>query len=513
MDLQTKRLLEEARKIHEGLLSAVPVDHTETPAERRKRMDRLNADQEAWFAYYFPNYAKSPPAEFHKAATRRVLNNPEWYEVRNWSRELAKSTRTMMEVMYLTLNKKKFNVILTSNSKENADRLLLPYQVNFEKNGRIIADYGEQYNLGSWTTGEFITKGGAAFRAIGAGQSPRGSRNEAIRPDVLLIDDIDTDEDCRNTDIIDKRWNWIQEALIPTRSISNPLLVIFCGNVIAEDCCVVRAREFADKVDVVNIRDQYGKSSWPEKNSEADIDRVLKSISIASAQKEYFNNPMATGKTFPQVTWGQCPPLSSLQFAVCYADPAYSNKDKPRSGSSLQNSYKAAFIVGRQNDKYYIYTGFLDQMSNANFIDALYACRAYINNQCPAYYYIENNTLQDPFFTQVLLPLVYEHGKTNGGTLSIIGDTRKKDEKWFRIEAVLEPLNRLNRLVFNSDEKGNQNMLNLEAQFKAAKPSAKLLDGPDAIEGAVFIINQKLVTNDIGSFEFAERSRSSAKSY
>ena len=31
---------------------------------------------------------------------------------------------------------------------------------------------------------------------------PRGSRNEAIRPDVLLVDDFDTDEDTKNPDTI-----------------------------------------------------------------------------------------------------------------------------------------------------------------------------------------------------------------------------------------------------------------------------------------------------------------------
>ena len=71
---------------------------------------------------------------------------------------------------------------------------------------------------GSWTEDEFVTKGGVAFRALGAGQSPRGSRNEAVRPDVLLVDDFDTDEDTKNPDTIQKRWDWWGE-----RPLSDPL--------------------------------------------------------------------------------------------------------------------------------------------------------------------------------------------------------------------------------------------------------------------------------------------------
>ena len=41
--------------------------------------------------------------------------------------------------------------ILTSNSKDNAVRLLDPYRANLEANGRIMAYYGKQELPGSWT--------------------------------------------------------------------------------------------------------------------------------------------------------------------------------------------------------------------------------------------------------------------------------------------------------------------------------------------------------------------------
>lgn len=52
----------------------------------------------------------------------------EWYEVLSWSRELAKSTIVFMCMMYLVLTGKKKNVLLISNSHENAVRLLEPYK-------------------------------------------------------------------------------------------------------------------------------------------------------------------------------------------------------------------------------------------------------------------------------------------------------------------------------------------------------------------------------------------------
>ena len=109
---------------------------------------------------------------------------------------------------------------------------------------------------------------------IGAGSAPRGSRNEAVRPDVLLVDDFDTDEDCRNPVTLDKKWDWWEKALYPTRSVSESTLVVFCGNIIAKDCCVARAGTIADSWDIVNIRDRDGHSTWPQKNTEDDLEKI-----------------------------------------------------------------------------------------------------------------------------------------------------------------------------------------------------------------------------------------------
>lgn len=318
---QTDRLaLLDWEKYKEDIARATPVDRNMTAAEREKHRAYLERHPIEWIRFFFPNYAKYEFADFQKKAIRRIIAHDEWFEVLSWSRELAKSTVTMFIVMYLTLTGRKKNVILTSNSKDNAVRLLDPYRANLEANGRIMAYYGKQELPGSWTEDEFTTKGKVSFRALGAGQSPRGSRNEAIRPDVLLVDDFDTDEDTKNPDIIQKRWDWWENALYPTRSISEPTLVIFCGNIIAKDCCVVRAGEMADSWDIVNIRDKNGFSTWPEKNSEKDIDRTLSKISKKAAQGEYYNNPISEGEVFENISYGKIPPLSKFKFLVVYGD-------------------------------------------------------------------------------------------------------------------------------------------------------------------------------------------------
>lgn len=511
LDRYDKQALLNWDEFRQAVINTTTVDINETKEQQKKRIAHLEANDEEWFKHYFPKFYKSDPAAFHTKSTRRIMNNAEWYEVRAWSRELAKSTRSMMEDLKLLLTKKKRYKLLISNSYDNACRLLMPYKINLESNNRIIHDYGSQEKLGSWTDGDFTTRTGFSIRALGAGQSPRGTRKDEQRPDIIEFDDFDTDEECLNQDIIEKKWKWVNEAAIPTRSVSVPTLIRWNGNLIAEDCCIARAQEYADHVDVINIRDADGKSTWPSKNTEEHIDRVLSQISFEAQQKEYYNNPHTTGKAFKEMVYGKCPPLKELPFVVVYADPSTSNNDKPGLKSKAKNSCKAVWIVGYKDLKYYVYTGFLAPTTNAAFVEWLYVTGDYVKNKTLAFTYIENNSLQDPFYQQVLKPLIFAEGKKRGSVLPVTPDERDKPDKWFRIEGNLEPLNRNGQLILNEAEKENPHMKLLEAHFKSAGPRSKTMDGPDAVEGAVHIIKNKVEVAAAGGIHAIKRKPNSKR--
>lgn len=491
MDKKTGQLFEVWKQHSDNLFREDAIHLDETPLEKKKRIAWLEANPEEWKKEYFSKFCTADPAPFHLAHDKRVLNNPEWYEVISWSRELAKSTRTMMNIIYLVMTKKKKNVLLVSYSSDNAEMLLKPYRNVFEQNERLKSDYGDQFNYGNWKDEKFVLANGASFRAIGKGQSPRGAKNDEARPDTILIDDIDTDEECRNPDRIKESVNWIEQALIPTRSISASLLLIACGNIISSYCCITEMAKKADYHDIVNIRNKNGFSSWPQKNSEAQIDRVLSKISWASYQKEYFNNPVIEGSVFKEILWGKVPRLEDCDEVLVYADPATSNKDKSTTKKN-QASTKFVGVIGRKGLKYYVYTCWLDVMNNSQFIDCLFEAHKYVSQRDIVHkIYIENNSLQDPFYEQVLSPLIRQKAIETGIMIPITPDTRRKPEKYFRIEGTLEPIVRLLNLIFNIAEDKNPNMRRLESQFLGVSPNAKVMDGPDGVEGGVWILQNR----------------------
>ena len=89
-------------------------------------------------------------------------------------------------------------MILVSKSEDAADRLLGDLQAELQYNNLLIRDFGPQVVDGSWTDGEFKTKSGCLFISLGRGQTPRGIKDRGLRPDYIIIDDIDDDELVRN---------------------------------------------------------------------------------------------------------------------------------------------------------------------------------------------------------------------------------------------------------------------------------------------------------------------------
>lgn len=478
MKYQDKNALQLWEAYRLNIVNSTPVPE-ETYKEKQERINRQERNLEEWFRWYFPNYYSCPAAGFHIKASKRLVNANRLYEVRAWSRDLAKSTRAMFEVLYMACTGKCKNVLLVSHSWENAADLLMPFMINLESNHRLINDYGTQKGLLKWELGRFVTSKNVSFRCLGAGQSPRGSRNQEARPDVILIDDIDKDK--KSDKLIDDLWKWIERALIPTVSVNSNYKILFLGNIIHKNGVIVRASRVADYFEVINIRNKEGISSWPEKNSEKDIDDILHKMSYISAQQEYFNNPITEGQVFDEMHYKKLPALSKYPFLVSYIDPSF--KDSKR------NDYKALVLMGRQKNEYHIIKAYCEQTNTADMAKWMKAIHDMVGGNPPVYYYMESSATQE-----LLLEDVKKVILENKWSFMVMGDMRKKGDKFSRIESALQPLNSNGLLFLNEAEKNNPHMQRLEDQFLALEPSLSAHDdGPDAAEGAKYIIDRKII--------------------
>jgi hypothetical protein len=259
------------------------------------------------------------------------------------------------------------------------------------------------------------------------------------------------------------------------------------GNIISKESIVVKASRVADYYKKVNILDRHGKPSWKERYTLEQVNYMLSKISYASGQKEYFNNPITVGAVFKDLRFDKIPALSKFRLVVSYLDGSY------KSTASKKGDYKALVLLGMLDGRLYIIKAFVEQTTLANCLQWFYDVDEYVGGKCPVYHFVEVMGLQDPWYQDVFLPALRKMEAQKGYHVSIAADRRAKPDKFSRIEAALEPLNRQGNLILNEAEIKDPHMQRLKEQFEALEPALSAHDdAPDATEGGYNIINNKL---------------------
>jgi hypothetical protein len=192
--------------------------------------------------------------------------------------------------------------------------------------------------------------------------------------------------------------------------------------------------------------------------------------------------------------YDKVPKLSSCERVVIYADPSTSNKDKVNAGKGT--STKAVGVVGYKNLQFFIYWLRVDHASTSQFVDWLFDADEYVrkHNVPVSRMWVENNSFQDSFYEQVIYPEIRQRARIKGRNLPVMGDSRNKPEKFYRIEGTLEPIHRNGDLIFDEKLKDTEDMARMEDQMLDVSPTSSTMDGPDMLEGAVFKLQEGSVT-------------------
>lgn len=278
---ELKKAIERWKAHVEIVHASTAININETAAQRIERIRRLRSDYAAFVDYYFPHWTvnsetgkSTPCAQFHIDAANKILKNRNLKAGFMWHRGAAKSTNMDVFVpMWLMIQERReINVmVLVGKSEDNAKTLLGDIQAELQYNQRYIADFGEQYNSGSWEEGEFVTRSEVAFFARGRGQSPRGLRYRSHRPDYVVIDDLDDDELVESPARVSKLFDWVRSALFGTLDGGRGRFFMV-GNLIAKNSVLAKWCEIKTvHVTRVNIYDRAGKISWAAKWTPAEV--------------------------------------------------------------------------------------------------------------------------------------------------------------------------------------------------------------------------------------------------
>ncbi len=317
-------------------------ERVETEAERKRNIARALKDYDCFCQRYLSHYCQCPNARFHNEAARYIAAHPELRLVCKWPRGHAKSVHLDIGIpLWLKFRSELHVMVLVGKSEDSADGLLGDLQAELQYNQYIIRDFGEQYNSGMWQEGEFVTRDQCAFFSRGRGQSPRGLRFREMRPDYIVVDDLDDDEMCRSEARVREMTNWIKEALFGCFGGKDGRFIMV-GNLISKNSVLQKIIDTPTvKTIEVNAIDRNGNPAWPEFYTIEKLRDREQFMGYRSFQKEYMNNPITEGAVF-QERWIRWRPMLKLKYyeqIVLYIDPSWK--------SSGKNDYKAAAMIGR----------------------------------------------------------------------------------------------------------------------------------------------------------------------
>jgi hypothetical protein len=194
---------------------------------------------------------------------------------------------------------------------------------------------------------------------------------------------------------------------------------------------------------------------------------------------------VSEGAVFKQMYYKAMLPLRDYSALICYTDPSYSDT----------GDCKATVLVGKWNDEYHVIKCFVDQATIAQMIEWHIAIGSVVGESCQ--FYMEKVFMQESLRIQI-----NEAASERGQRLYVQADTRQKANKYHRIEQLLEPLNRSGRLFLNEAERGDPHMERLEQQFIALSANSRTHDdGPDAVEGAIYLLGQRSNLDSLRSIE------------
>ena len=196
------------------------------------------------------------------------------------------------------------------------------------------------------------------------------------------------------------------------------------------------------------------------------------------------HNPTVEGSIFRarDIRFAPILPLREYRSLVCYTDPSFKN--------SATADYKATVLLGKTRQGYYhILKAYAERATVARMVAWHYEIDAWVDGRVPVLYYMESNFMQD-----LLLDVFRKAGAAAGHQIPVRGDSRKKPDKFARIEA-MQPLFERGFVLINQDEADSPGVRVLIDQLLMFERGSRANDdAPDALEGAIYKLSRRVVS-------------------
>ena len=492
------------------------------------------ADPQTFGRRYLSHYFTCPSPSFHRTLCRlwkkqvmkgktpspdtlpELLSAPGCRLALAAPRGHAKSTvMSLQNVLHAALFGYKKYILLISDTESQATAFLDCIKTELEENEALIADFGSQKGK-VWKNSVILLQNGCRIDAVGSGQKLRGRRHGARRPDLIMLDDIENDQEVLSADGRRKLERWFFGAVSKAGDRYTDIVCI--GTVLHHDSLLVHLLENPAYRSVrwqaierfsqsplweewrglyTNLSDERRdkralaffrkhrrkmlegtKVLWPQKLPYYDLMCMMVSEGESTFWQEMQNQPQDPAACLFPREWLQFYDKEAMDFSTGFRFYGYCD---PSLGKSVDSDFSAILTLAKQEQTGLLFVLDADlQRRHPDVIirDVLDKARWLRRAFGVQYTAFGAETNQFQWFLKERLAAE----SAAQGVYLPITEVRAASDKVLRIQS-LQPDIRNGYLRFCRDQ---TELLRQLEQF----PLGRHDDGPDALEGAVRLCKQ-----------------------
>lgn len=476
---------------------------------QRARIERAKNDKMFFKETYFPHYCKNPSPEFHRDlfAITDIVNEP---VAATATRGGAKSvTVSLVDVAHKVAYETRWFIIFISDTSGLAEDFVRYVRLEFEENDRLRQDFGDLTGKRTWGDGELITANNRRILARGSGQRVRGLRHGPHRPDHVILDDFENDEEQHNPKRLEKKEQWIKEVVLPALEPDGWSL-IYVGTLLSSISVLARFmdrdqspewRQFNFPAIVKDEKTGGEKSFWPERFPISHLHARRRQMGDRSFNQEYMGIALDEETQAFRAHWFRREPLGAAllreaEFSWLYADAS------AKSGET--NDYKALVTMAWARGKYYVLHCYIRHQTTNWMMDAMYDLCDRFGAVC--------NGMEEVAFQSLFRDLFRMYGEKRKRHLPVKyrGGLAPKETRILSLQSLVE--NGLIVFCENGDGDAGDMDLLLDQLKYFPNPSVND-DGPDALEGAVWLGQQLGAGEERGVFQEIGERRTGLKMF
>ncbi|MCL4504104.1 MAG: phage terminase large subunit [Deltaproteobacteria bacterium] len=355
-------------------------------AAKQARREQCRQDHFAFFKLYLPHYFSSPEAPFHHELVGLLEKRPVKAAgdvvipvVVAAPREFAKTTITSFAyvIHQICFNLRHF-VILGSDTEDLASDLTGYIYLELLYNERLKCDFGELVR-DNWPVDDFVTLNDVRLKARGRGQRVRGLKHKQWRPDLIILDDLENDQNVRNPEMCRKLLKWVLQVVYPCIDPDVGGNLFWIGTILANKSALYTAIHSKDEpwpewtrrlYKALYDEDGVLTSLWPTKHPVEKLLKQKKLMGSLAFNTEKQNDPINEEGVFQEawIKYYHPEELRGRHLVVAgFFDPSVE--------ASATSDFKAIITVGwdRREMVYYVLDAYIKKASIDAAIGAAYA--------------------------------------------------------------------------------------------------------------------------------------------